>query len=542
MKKGIFFNGCTRALFTPHAGSDRSKPRGHIVAIGAAAFLVKLLIGLMLLLLPPETLHAASFTVDNNCDDRDTTCGGGDQFIGQCNADANGTGSGGKCTLRSAIRAANALAGAGGDHVIFLKAKTYTLTETLPKIAKPPSNVSSSVTIQGVSAAETIIQRPCNKRRDEVGHCDADEELARRLGYNPILRGKSSEFRIFNVAPGATLSLIRVTVRNGQADFGAGINNDRGSLQLTESTVMGNTAHWNGGGIYNAGRLWLQDSTVRDNFVHHQAGGGIFNAGAALIRESTISGNKVADDGLGNHAHGGGIYNVYSKDASADGSLQIVNSTISGNTAAGINGYGGGIASSERDAWLYNVTITANNAFLAGGVYVAEGPPNFYFLNTIIAGNNRLFASSDCFGDLITLRGNLVGDARTTRNQRTEYSCNIVDWPELPAGAPHDQIGGKTIPDPISVWDIFIMTKVGDRDVPFLDNNGGFTCTHRLALRSSAINAAWPDKPGSSEFACEAVDQRGARRGVVMQKGHCDIGAYETNATAVPRELSCSGL
>ena len=59
-----------------------------------------------------------------------------------------------------------------------------------------------------------------------------------------------------------------------------------------------------GGGIFNAGTLTLTNSTVSGNNADEN-GGGIFNdnGGTPMLTNSTVSGNNAAVDG-------GGIFNV----------------------------------------------------------------------------------------------------------------------------------------------------------------------------------------------------------------------------------------
>jgi CSLREA domain-containing protein len=429
--------------------------------------LAMLIVGLALMLLPAMAAYAASFAVNTTADTADVKPGDG-----KC-ADSKG-----KCSLRAAIQESNAFA---GDDVIVLGAATYTLTTTLPSI-------SSSLTIQGVSAGATIIQRPCvESTRNEVGECG------------------SPDFRIIDVAEQGVLQLTGLTVRNGQEASGGGISN-KGSLTLIESTVMGNHGHVGGGGILNYGKLWLVDSTVRENFGHNGSGGGIANLGDVQIWGSTISGNKST--------YAGGIYN--GAGGKQGGSLTITNSTISGNQAfypdAPItSGYAGGILNDGiGDAWLWSVTITANTAPSAGGVWGhIQGSGNFYFANTIIAGNTVTGSGKvapDCYGSVITLGWNLVGNTS---------GCGVTPQP--------GDVIGK---DP----------KLGP-----LADNGGPSCTHQLLDGgpdgNPAIDAASPDQPGSGGFSCETFDQRGATR-----VNRCDIGAYEAYATAEPHQLGCSGL
>jgi len=101
-------------------------------------------------------------------------------------------------------------------------------------------------------------------------------------------------------------------------------------MTLSECVVGGNSAQQSaGGGIYNAAgaNLTVERSTISDNSVISifASGGGIYNAGTLMVVSSTISGNSAtAYDELG-FASGGGMYN------SAAATARISNSTISRN-------------------------------------------------------------------------------------------------------------------------------------------------------------------------------------------------------------------
>src|SRR5207245_427241 len=66
-------------------------------------------------------------------------------------------------------------------------------------------------------------------------------------GGTTISRSATAAFRIFEVAPGGTLTLANVTVANGSGFFGGGIL-DEGTLALRNDRLTGNTA-LNGGGL-----------------------------------------------------------------------------------------------------------------------------------------------------------------------------------------------------------------------------------------------------------------------------------------------------
>jgi hypothetical protein len=149
-------------------------------------------------------------------------------------------------------------------------------------------------------------------------------------------------------------------------------------------------------------------------------GGGIFNNDAALtISNSVIRDNYAQDDG-------GGIYSY-----SAEGSVTVVNSTISGNRAGATgdgNAYGGGIYSQDSPVVTRNSTVSGNNSGGdGGGIYMSgryTADPSLTVENSTVANNTAGSGSSDdgggiwlCCGDdgqsltlkSSTITGNRVG-------------------------------------------------------------------------------------------------------------------------------------
>ncbi len=174
-----------------------------------------------------------------------------------------------------------------------------------------------------------------------------------------------------------------------------------GTVDLTNSIIAGNQ----GGGIrcstwlYTQCHLNLKDSTISGNHASAN-GGGLFNQGTVLIESSTISENL---SGL----NGGGIYN--------EANLSIENSTINGNTAFQD---GGGIYDAGNvSTYIFNSTVTDNTSsftgqegYLGGGIYIET---NVYIANSIVYGNHRMVGpapiDADCSGMLNSLHYNLVG-------------------------------------------------------------------------------------------------------------------------------------
>lgn len=138
-------------------------------------------------------------------------------------------------------------------------------------------------------------------------------------GTTGILRvpaGASLELRELSLADGndalgqggaldnaGALRLSRVTVRDSRAENGGGIAN-RGSLEVTESTLAGNHATTNGGGIFNdGGTIWIERTLLYNNTADFYGGGAYSRAGVVALTNSTLSEN-VAD------LRGGGLYHI----------------------------------------------------------------------------------------------------------------------------------------------------------------------------------------------------------------------------------------
>jgi hypothetical protein len=129
--------------------------------------------------------------------------------------------------------------------------------------------------------------------------------------------------RVMVVDSGGTLNLNDLTIADGLADTGGGIQS-AGTLTVINGTFSGNTDSGDtGGGIYSTGTLTVTDSTFTGNNSNHGGdGGGIHNGGGTLtVTNSTFSGNNATGE------DGGGI-------ADDSGTLTVTNSTFSGNTAA----------------------------------------------------------------------------------------------------------------------------------------------------------------------------------------------------------------
>jgi CSLREA domain-containing protein len=252
---------------------------------------VSIVIAAVLALLPAAGATAQERVVTTTLDGND----------GHCDA---------HCTLREAVALSTR------DEVVILPAGRYELTHG-------ELELGIAETILGDGARTTVI---------DAGH---RSRVLRATGLDNLVSG--------------------VTITGGTSDRGGGgIRVDvHGRLALEDSSVVGNVAPRNGGGIFNAGGLRLIRSTVAGNRAGHAAGG---------------------------PGRGGGIY------SSASGHAALENSTISGNTArpGGIPSRGGGVFSAG-DLAVNHVTVAGNSASDGGGLYESNLVRSLS--NTILAGN-----------------------------------------------------------------------------------------------------------------------------------------------------------
>ena len=142
-------------------------------------------------------------------------------------------------------------------------------------------------------------------------------------GQNVTISG-NDVVGVFQLNPYATLDLNNLTITNGNAVYGngGGIDNDRGTVIVRNSTFSGNIGDF-GGAIDNRyGVLTIHNSTFSGNGAGFTTttGGAIRNFhGSVTIRNSTFDSNRAS-------SAAGAIENY-------SGTMSVSNSTIVGNRA-----------------------------------------------------------------------------------------------------------------------------------------------------------------------------------------------------------------
>ncbi len=175
----------------------------------------------------------------------------------------------------------------------------------------------------------------------------------------------------------ATLERVRISGNtvgspSGEPGVGGGVFvRSPATANFTDSTIEGNFApsttfstNYNpypaglggqGAGLFSAGTSTLMRCTVDFNQSHFQ-GAGIFNLGTLKIFNSTIASNQTVNGGT--FSLGGGIFNGSANGFGYGVNLQLVNSTLYGNSASASGG--GGLYNEHADA---NAVVLANTAF-----------------------------------------------------------------------------------------------------------------------------------------------------------------------------------
>ena len=366
-----------------------------------------------------------------------------------------------KCTLRAAVSEAVAYNGESDLVYIHLPAGIY-------KVLIPGEDENINVT------GDFDIVNP---------HRDILIEGTDSLNP-PVIDGNHLD-RVFGIAGNQSVVLRYLVIRNGQINnlndynrMGGGIFNsavvELNTVLIENNTVTcspqsGSCAGAVGGGVYNNGTLKIFNTTIRGNYAYR--GGGIFNGGGSPGIE--IINSTIFDNG----AFSVGAINSFAP-------LTMLNSTISGNTAANATG---GVFMDGALLMMANVTLARNttSSGIASNLVVNVSP---IIRNSIIAYPDS--GKPNCSllsGTVVTPQGvNLSSDASCGLNSGVD---KINQDPKLTS---------------LMDW-------------------GGPTWTHGLLNGSPAINAA--DPLGCKDFNNYVLtnDQRGVFRTLTG----CDIGAFE---------------
>jgi CSLREA domain-containing protein len=233
------------------------------------------------------------------------------------------------CTLREAVIAANATT--SSDKIILKAGKTYKLSMANAGGVPEDNGLTGDLDING-GGGSLKIQSDSSKKQAKVNAQAID-----RVFDVGALTAVSASFKLLKISGGNTSAvggaihvaggsakLAKSTLAGNHAGVGGGIQlgDPAASVAVANSTISGNTADGNGGGLMiQPGNVSIVNSTIAGNTAAGTNGGGIRMIGGSLTLSSVTVARNYA-------AVGGGI--------SASGLVNVMNSIIALNTG-GVN-------------------------------------------------------------------------------------------------------------------------------------------------------------------------------------------------------------
>ncbi len=291
-----------------------------------------------------------------------------------------------------------------------------------------------------------------------------------------------------------------------------------GDLTLNDSNLI-NGYNYNGAGAIDATNATLNIN--RSTFSNNTGGAIRILVSTGSVNDSVIDGNP----GLGGPYYGGGL-------SIASSTVTVSNTTISNNSNISTVDGGGGLVitdyNSPTEVSLINTTISGNTSNNGGG-----GIFHYNFGNgTVINLTNVTLAANT---------SNATGGGMYNRTATINISQSLISGNTATAGPEINSDGGIITVDDYNLFGLngdagVVGVTVGASDiVPTatvitdivdvnLEDNGGPTPTHALAMGSPAIDAV----PAAS--CASMTDQTGKARpqdGDDDMIADCDIGAFE---------------
>ena len=142
-----------------------------------------------------------------------------------------------------------------------------------------------------------------------------------------VVRSSQTQFRIFHVMPGQTVTIDDLHIAAGGGGSGAGVLNDHANLTISNCSLTNNSSVYGGGVLNDHGNLTISNCSLTNNSSIY--GGAIYSDGSGSGGNATLAVlNSIV---VGNFVQfaGGGIYNT-----GATATVSLMNSSITNNTAA----------------------------------------------------------------------------------------------------------------------------------------------------------------------------------------------------------------
>src|SRR5690625_2703836 len=410
-------------------------------------------------------------------------------------------------TLRQAILDANSQA---GPHVIEMSAisgDTITLASDLPHVYGQDVELQGSqVTLSGDN------QHGCLGVRYNA------------LSVADITITDCNSSGIYSYA--SDLEVSGSTITGNSGSFGGGIDAYSSNLTISDSTITGNSAG-TGGGVF--GNAWgsgasahIERTVVSGNDADDAGGLSVWGFETVSLIDSRVSDNTAA------YSNGGMEFLIESDNAQ----LTISGSTLSGNSAA--NGAGAGFAAitsytGSGQTTIRNTTISGNSGGDLGGLEIAMYG----------SGNEAVFIDgvtvTDNDGDDIGGLGlfSYLGGSAGFEIRNSIIAGNTSSGGDADLGMSHGSVDvdvnytllGASPSSPDFILDAVSQALVGEDPVlgPLADN-GGPTPTHLPGDSGAGVNVIPSGTSGCGDDF--DIDQRGDPR---PEPGgsDCDLGSVE---------------
>jgi hypothetical protein len=428
----------------------------------------------------------------------------------------------GHCTLRAAVREANALAGANA--VVLQPNATFVLaTPGVDEDAAATGDLDLTGTTAILGQSATINGAALDRVIHVVGSTVTATKLTLTNGNvnATVVPGAGA---LFN--QGGDLNAVDVVLSGSTGNLGGGLGAIGGTTVMNSGQLTGNTANA-GGGAVAFGSVLLDGVSVTANTAATLGGGLAAGSGGALtVRNATVSANtSPLGGGLGSAApstvtitkstftgnsatQGGGVV--------TNGVVNFTDTRITGNTAVtGAGGYNfgtfnvvrttfdanvatgnGGALGNEGTLSLTTSTLSGNTAVLGAALYERSGTATI--ASTTITKNSGT-AALDTTGTTVTLLNSFVADqlgGAACASAVTSLGYNLASDASCSLAGVGDQQG--------------VSAQLGS-----LVNNGGWSPTHLPAALSPVVNTGMPAP------ACSGADQRLWNRpnGAACEKG-----------------------
>lgn len=377
------------------------------------------------------------------------------------------------------------VAASSGDTVDLTGTFTWTDADETGDASGTGYTLSKSMTIQGQTAATTIIQASSTAYTADRG--------------------------VFTVASGKTVVIKNLTIRyrvSTATETAGGITNS-GTLTIQNSIITYNkydsmANYYGAGGImmkHDAnGVLTIATSTLSNNYFNgkYYGSGGIYagQANTITITASTFSGNTASSSNpttfAYSYAEPSGAFGVFRSVTTV-----VTNSTFSGNST---NSYGGALQIYNPNSYkITNSTIANNTASAgAGGILFESSGGALVVKNTILANNTGNSTANDFYS--------VSGTITDSGYNIVEYSTNKT-W-----NGTGDITGDQASLNLASS----------------LDDNSATNGVQTLALSASSVAIDAGNSATHSSVAVPTFDQRGGTR-----NGTTDIGSFEYGAGGV---------